>query len=60
MIQNRNKYDTKETKDISRKEVDTKKQIGNKTNIYETMNNNKKLNENNNSKFYTKLPSLQM
>lgn len=37
-----------------------KKQIGNKTNIYETMNNNKKLNENNNSKFYTKLPSLQM
>ena len=60
MIQNGNKYDTKETKDISRKEIDTKKQIGNKTNIYETMNNNKKLNENNNPKFYTKLPSLQM
>ena len=42
------------------KKLTLKKQVGKKTNIYETMNNNKKLNENNNSKFYTKLPSLQM
>jgi len=33
MIQNGNKYDTKETKDISRKEIDTKK-IDRKQNKY--------------------------